>query len=230
MDVEEGLIKSTKDLSARKVAVKWWDENVAEPAFYDTEVGEVEISRNSIESSLAHRYGQAKLDALTSLIEGFENAVYLGSMPDGTRHGGVMNHYFAYPIIYKGERCYVFCRAMHDANKNRLYVHEVFIADKIKKGDTLQTAASQPHGGIALDKDILANVLDIEPTSTAEDTAPVSNVQENSVKSDEKTQDEGEKMVLQLWWLLKITKALPKARLPGLDSPFPTTREWRMRP
>lgn len=101
MDVEEGLIKSTKDLSARKVAVKWWDENVAEPAFYDTEVGEVEISRNSIESSLAHRYGQAKLDALTSLIEGFENAVYLGSMPDGTRHGGVMKHYFAYPIFIR---------------------------------------------------------------------------------------------------------------------------------
>ena len=197
VDVEEGLITSTKDLSARKVAVKWWDENVAEPAFYDTEVGEVEISRNSIESSLAHRYGQAKLDALTSLIEGFENAVYLGSMPDGTRHGGVMNHYFAYPIIYKGERCYVFCRAMHDANKNRLYVHEVFIADKIKKGDTLQTAASQPHGGIALYKDILANVLDIEPASTAEDTAPISNVQENSVKSDENTQDEGEKDVIE---------------------------------
>ncbi|MBQ3121035.1 MAG: hypothetical protein IJC08_00330, partial [Bacteroidaceae bacterium] len=197
VDVEEGVITSTKDLSARKAAEKWWDENVAEPAFYNTEVGEVEISRNSIESSLAHRYGQAKLDALTSLIEGFENAVYLGSMPDGTRHGGVMNHYFAYPINYKGERCYVFCRAMHDANKNRLYVHEVFIADKIKKGDTLQTAASQPHGGIALYKDILANVLDIEPTSTAESTTQSSNVQENFVKSGENAQNEGEKDVIE---------------------------------
>ena len=179
VDVNEGVITSTKELSARKAAEKWWDENVTEPAFYDTEIGEVEISRNSVESSLAHRYGQAKLDALTSLIEGFENAVYLGSMPDGTRHGSVMNHYFAYPINYKGERCYVFCRAMHDANKNRLYVHEVFIADRIKKGDTLQTAASQLHGGIALYKDILANVLDLEPTSASEDTTQSANSQEN---------------------------------------------------
>ncbi len=187
IDVNEGVITSTKELSARKAAEKWWDENVAEPAFYDTEIGEVEISRNSVESSLAHRYGQAKLDALTSLIEGFENAVYLGSMPDGARHGGVMNHYFAYPINYKGERCYVFCRAMHDANKNRLYVHEVFIADRIKKGDTLQTAASQLHGGIALYKDILANVLDLEPTSASEDRNSVSNSQENTQKSGENT-------------------------------------------
>ena len=197
IDVNEGVITSTKELSARKAAEKWWDENVTEPAFYDTEIGEVEISRNSVESSLAHRYGQAKLDALTSLIEGFENAVYLGSMPDGARHGGVMNHYFVYPINYKGERCYVFCRAMHDANKNRLYVHEVFIADRIKKGDTLQTAASQLHGGIALYKDILANVLDLEPTSASEDRNSVSNSQENAEKSGEIAENGGERMYSQ---------------------------------
>ena len=126
IDVEEGTIVSTSELSARKAAEKWWMENVPEPVFYDTEAGEVEISKKSIENSLAHRYGQPKLDAITSLVEGFENAVYLGTMQDGTRDGNVQNHYFAYPINYKGERCYVFCRAMQDANKNRLYVHEVF--------------------------------------------------------------------------------------------------------
>ena len=159
IDVETGIIVNTKELSARKVAERWWDENVPEPVFYDTEAGEVEINKNSIESSLAHRYGQAKLDAITSLVEGFENAVYLGTMPDSNRQEGVYNHYFAYPINYNGNRNYVFCRAMQDANKNRLYVHEVFVADNIKKGDTLQTAASQPHGGIALYRSILANVL-----------------------------------------------------------------------
>ncbi|MBD5340405.1 MAG: hypothetical protein HDR94_02415 [Bacteroides sp.] len=101
-----------------------------------------------------------KLDAITSLIDGFENAVYFGTMPDFTRQEGVDNHFFAYPINYNGERCYVLFRAMQDANKNRLYVHEVFVLDKIRKGDTLQTAASQPHGGIALYRDILANVLE----------------------------------------------------------------------
>ena len=122
IEVSSGQIVATKELSARKAAEKWWDENVGEPAFYDTEVGEVEINRNSIESSLAHRYGQMKLDAITSLVEGFENAVYLGTMPDFSRQEGVNNHFFAYPINYNGQRCYVFCRAMQDANKNRLYV------------------------------------------------------------------------------------------------------------
>ncbi|MDE6468883.1 MAG: hypothetical protein K2L28_08330 [Muribaculaceae bacterium] len=160
VNVDAGQIVATEAMSARKVAEAWWDKNVGAPLLFNTEVGDVEINRNSIESSLAHRYGQAKLDAITSLADGFGNAVYLGTMPDFTRQEGVDNHFFAYPIMYNGKRCYVFCRAMQDSNKNRLYVHEVFVEDKISKGDTLQTAASQPHGGIALYRDILANVLD----------------------------------------------------------------------
>ena len=160
IDVAANQIVATPTMSARKAAEAWWDEHVPEPQFFDTEIGEVEINRNSVESSLAHRYGQAKLDAITSLVEGFENAVYLGTLPDSTRQEGVLDHYFAYPIMYNGQRCYVFCRALQDNNANRLYVHEVFIAENIKKGDALQTAASQPHGGISLYRDILANVLD----------------------------------------------------------------------
>ena len=99
------------------------------------------------------------------MVDGFENAVYLGTLPDFVSREGVNNHYFAFPINYKGERSYVFSRAMQDANKNRLYVHEVFVIDKIKKGNTLQTAAFQPHGGIALYRDILANVLDRSSSS-----------------------------------------------------------------
>ena len=91
--------------------------------------------------------------------------------------GSVMNHYFAYPIIYNGKRCYVFCRAMQDANTNRLYVHEVFVGNEIKKGNTLQTAASQPHGGIALYRDILSNVLS---------AAKLGNSSESSDKKSEK--------------------------------------------
>lgn len=160
VDVASGQIVKTDNMSARKAAEQWWGEHVPSPLHYQTEIGEVVIDDNSIGNSLAHRYGQAKLDAITSLEEGFVNAVYLGSMKDFSRDGNVFNHYFAYPINYDGKRNYVFCRALNDANGNRLYVHEVFVADKIEKGNTLQTAASQPHGGIALYKDILANVLD----------------------------------------------------------------------
>lgn len=161
VNVESDQIVKTEEMSARKAAEKWWRENIGEPLFYDTEVGQVEINENSIGSSLAHRYGQAKLDAITSLKDGFKNAVYLGTIQDFIRtEKSVQNHYFAYPINYNGKRNYVFCRAMQDNNKNRLYVHEVFVADNIQnEGNTLQTAAQKPHGGIALYKAILSDVL-----------------------------------------------------------------------
>ncbi len=185
VDVASGAIKKTPELSARRAAEKWWNENVEQPLVFNTEVGDVEINDKSIKDSLAHRYRQAKLDAITSLPDGFGNAVYLGTMKDFTRDGDVNNHYFAYPINYDGQRNYVFCRAMQDANKNRLYVHEVFVADKINEGNTLQTTASQPHGGIALYKEILANVLSAAKIDNSSETAK-ENDEKFSLK-DEKT-------------------------------------------
>lgn len=181
VDVASGAIQKTPELSARKAAEKWWNENVEQPLVFNTEVGDVEINDKSIKDSLAHRYRQPKLDAITSLPDGFGNAVYLGTMKDFTRDGDVNNHYFAYPINYDGQRNYVFCRAMQDANKNRLYVHEVFVADKINEGNTLQTTASQPHGGIALYKEILANVLS---------AAKIDNSSETTKKNGEKVEVE----------------------------------------
>lgn len=187
--VTAGQIKTTSEKSARKEAEKWWQDHFAEPVDFNTEIGEVRINLSSIKDSLAHGYSQPKLDAITSLAEGFPNAVYLGSMKDFIRDGNVMNHYFAYPIIYNGKRCYVFCRAMQDANTNRLYVHEVFVGNEIKKGNTLQTAASQPHGGIALYRDILSNVLSaakVENSSESSDkkSEKVGEGSNNSVKED----------------------------------------------
>ena len=79
---------------------------------------------------------------------------------------------------------YVFCRAKQDANKNRLYVHEVFVSDKRKKGDTLQTAASKPHGGISLYRDILANVLEtVAKTEPQQSTNAVSDDSLRSTKT-----------------------------------------------
>lgn len=124
VDVAKDQIIKTDNLSARKVAEQWWRENIGSPLYYETEIGKVEINENSIQSSLAHRYGQAKLDAITSLKDGFNNAVYLGTIPDFVRtRDDVQNHYFAYPINYDGKRCYVFCRAMEDANKNSFYMY-----------------------------------------------------------------------------------------------------------
>ena len=172
IDVASGVIQKTPELSARKAAEKWWNENVEQPLVFNTEVGDVVIDEKSIKDSLAHRYNQAKLDSITSLPAGFGNSVYIGTISDFVRtRDNVQNHYFAYPINYDGQRNYVFCRAMQDTNKNRLYVHEVFVADKINEGNTLQTAASKPHGGIALYKEILANVLSAAKIDNSSETA-----------------------------------------------------------
>lgn len=186
VDVASGVIQKTADLSARKAAEKWWSENVEQPLVFNTEVGDVVIDEKSIKDSLAHRYNQAKLDSITSLPAGFGNSVYIGTISDFVRtRDNVQNHYFAYPINYDGQRNYVFCRAMQDTNKNRLYVHEVFVADKINEGNTLQTAASKPHGGIALYKEILANVLSAAKIYNSSETTK-ENGKKFSLK-DEKT-------------------------------------------
>lgn len=186
VDVASGVIQKTDELSARKAAEKWWKENVDKPLVFNTEVGDVVIDEKSIKDSLAHRYNQAKLDSITSLPAGFGNSVYVGTISDFVRtRDNVQNHYFAYPINYDGQRSYVFCRAMQDTNKNRLYVHEVFVADKINEGNTLQTAASKPHGGIALYKEILANVLSAAKIDNSSETTK-ENGEKFSLK-DEKT-------------------------------------------
>ena len=192
VDVASGVIQKTPELSARKAAEKWWNENIEQPLVFNTEIGDVVIDDKSIKDSLAHKYNQAKLDSITSLPAGFGGSVYLGTISDFVRtRDNVQNHYFAYPINYDGQRNYVFCRAMQDTNKNRLYVHEVFVADKINEGNTLQTAASKPHGGIALYKEILANVLSAAKIDNSSETAK-ENGEKFSLK-DEKIKSVAEK-------------------------------------
>ena len=62
-------------------------------------------------------------------------------------------------------------------------VRKVFVADNIKKGNTLQTAAQKPHGGIALYRDILANVLDRRTSFESKVTNKTDTKQENDEKS-----------------------------------------------
>ena len=70
----------------------------------------------------------------------------------------------------------------------------LFIAENIKKGDTLQTAASKPHGGISLYRDILANVLstDKDTTSIPENQTENQDVAESVVVDENVTPEEKE--------------------------------------
>lgn len=158
---EVGIIKGRDGVSVQQAARQWADENLPTPLVYAKEVGDVVIDKTSIKNSLSHGYSQAKLDAIPTLPKGFENATYLGSLDDHNRPR-TANHYFAYPIEYNNELSYVFCRAKEDNMKNRLYVHEVFVANKINN-DTLQTEDSalpvNQNGG-AVNKNSTAQTFD----------------------------------------------------------------------
>ena len=170
VDVIKGAIAATDGESVSKAALRWFEENVGKELTYNTEVGTVTINRRSVKNSLAHGYSQTKLDAITSLPEGFGRAVYLASEDDFDGKPEV-NHYFVYPINYDGSIHYVLCRVKSDVNKSSLYIHEVFPIDAIK-GHTLQTAAdqSQPHRGISLYLDLLKEVLYGKDTDNLETT------------------------------------------------------------
>ena len=173
--IEPNVIKADGGTSALKAALKWARENL--PVQAETEIGTLVADARSVKSSLSHSYQQEKLDAVVSLKDGIHHAVYLGSLPDTKRTTSrTIDHYFAYPAEYKGNRMLVFLRAIEDVNKNRVYVHEVFdeaslieqAKTKKEKSDSLQTRAntqgvSQPPGGIALYKTILNPLFAVKP-------------------------------------------------------------------
>lgn len=157
--VQTGIIRGDRGKKALQEAIEWFKTNIGSPRHYNTEVGEVVIDEQSIRSSLAHRYGQRKLDAITSLFDGFERSTYLTAIED-LDGKNEMNYFFAYPISYDGGLSYVLCRAKKGKGQNRLYIHEVFPVDTIK-GDALQATAEDKSSrrGIALYLDILRDVF-----------------------------------------------------------------------
>ena len=167
IDVKENQITKEEGKTISATANEWAEKNIPEPRGYNTEAGKVFIDKRSVKDSVSHGVGQAKLDAITSLVDGFENATYMGSMTDSNGID-LGNHYFAYPINYKGAKNYVFCRTREDENTHRLYVHEVFLESELKK-DAHHTAASEkPHGGILLYRDILSDVLNAKVQQNSE--------------------------------------------------------------
>ncbi len=179
--MEKNSIVAKDGKSARKIADEWANIEFERPREYDTEVGVVTIDKKSVSSSLGHGYGQAKLDALPTLKEGFNNAVYLGSVED-YEDNPINNHFFAYPVEYNRERGYVFCRAREDNNLNRLYVHEVYYVKELK-GNSLQTRAGaeldELPRGTSLYKRILTDIL-----SVSKDTKNSENGKKNLSKLD----------------------------------------------
>ena len=166
--VKIGAFKKLEGQKIQKLA----ENLMLTPRTYDTEMGRITIDKRSAHSSVSHHYSDKKLDALVSLQDDFERAIYLCSVRD-YENPDLTNHFFAYPIEYDGDRDIVCCRVSEDINKNRLYVHEVFVEENLKDmGNALQTAAASsskdashtnalPEAkprGIALMRNILKNI------------------------------------------------------------------------
>ena len=96
-----------------------------------------------------------------SLPEGMKNATYIGQLADFDGKP-ISNHYFVYPIQYKGEKHYVFCRVRDRFNERRFYVHDVFTESEIREKSNALSQTQPPTnkqvqlGGTALYKYILA--------------------------------------------------------------------------
>ena len=206
--VTKNTISKSGGVSAMTAARQWRGEHVGNSGItFSTEIGDVRIDSRSIKDSLSHGFSQKKLDAISSLPVGFGKATYLGSMRDSTRVGD--NHYFAYPIEYGGERHYVFCRALQDTNRNRFYVHEVFVAGQIESG-TLQTAAPiERHGGSALYKAILSNVLSAgKDSSSAQEKQEIESGSSQAADGHPVREENAERHAVRAVVLKKINDSL----------------------
>ena len=175
--VKIGAFKKLEGQKIQKLA----ENLMLTPRTYDTEMGRITIDKRSAHSSVSHHYSDKKLDALVSLQDDFERAIYLCSVRD-YENPDLTNHFFAYPIEYDGDRDIVCCRVSEDINKNRLYVHEVFVEENLKDmGNALQTAAASsskdashtnalPEAkprGIALMRNILKNIYAVNPDTVS---------------------------------------------------------------
>jgi len=178
---QRNSIVARDGVSARNVAMEWAAANLSNPLVVNTEIGDLVINKKSISDSLAHGFGQAKLDAIPTILPAFKekHAVYIGSAED-INGDPITDHYFAYPIDYNGDKNYVFCRTREDQNTHRLYIHEVITEDDIAKGQTLQsTALEKPRTGLPLYRKIMLTIFGDKGSDN------ISSTQENVAKTTE---------------------------------------------
>ena len=162
-EVKSGIIAKTEGKTVSKVAQEWVEENFKTPAM--TSIGEVAVSRRGIKDSLAHGFGQDKLDAIPAIKDVLEKGTYMG-YEDDFDGATLRNHYFAAKVRFPGGDKIVFCR-VHEAegsSTSRFYVHEVFTEDEIKKESSFQTstAGNGKKTGRPLYSFILHEILNVK--------------------------------------------------------------------
>lgn len=131
--VQENRVGATETEKPIANAIRQFNEMYPDGEVVPTVIGDVKINEESVSDSLSHKFSQAKLDAVLSLVEGMKTASYMGQMKDPTNKAKT-NHYFVYKIKYGDGTRYVFVRGVQNFNNPaKLYVHEVYDEESIKK-------------------------------------------------------------------------------------------------
>lgn len=124
--------KGATGKQATQQAQAWVTNHIREPI--KTEIGNVEVDKNTIKNSLNHRRYPTKYDTIVALKPLLEHGVYLGSMDDLDGEKDLKNYYFGGKVKIDGNEKYVFCRVKESIGqgRKRFYVHSVFSEDDLK--------------------------------------------------------------------------------------------------
>ena len=148
--VDKEIVKKTANESAISQALRKFEEAYPTEQKIETILGSVVINKKSVKNSLAHGFSQKKLDATTSLVEGMQQASYIGSIKD-LDNKNIDNHFFAYKINYSEQENIVFCRIKeNNGQPMKLYIHEVVDMETLKKrSSSLNETASLENGSVS---------------------------------------------------------------------------------
>jgi hypothetical protein len=135
---------------------------------------DIEANENSIQNSFGGRHSKYpnKVFVLPALKSVIERGAYLGRQTD-LDGKPIVNYYFAAPVELDENPKIVFVRVREtEGDTKRLYVHEVFTEEDIKKADEQQpqgTLTSADLRSFALYKIILKNAYDVKYISIPRD-------------------------------------------------------------
>lgn len=140
VNISSDKFKGTTGKQATQQAQTWATSHIREPI--KTEIGNVEVDKNTIKNTLNLKRYPAKYDTIVALKPLLERGVYLGNMKDLDGEGDLNNHYFAGKVKIDGKEKYLFCRVKEsiDQDRKRFYVHSVFSEDDIKNRESSSKA------------------------------------------------------------------------------------------
>ena len=132
VSIPSGSFTGATGKEATVKAQTWVTNNIKEPI--QTEIGKVEVDKNTIKNTLNHKRYPTKYDTIVALKPLLQHGFYLGNMKDLDGEGDLNNHYFAGKVKIDGQEKYLFCRVKESIGQGskRFYVHSVFSEDDLK--------------------------------------------------------------------------------------------------